>query len=101
MNSITLVGRLTHEPETRPVGAGQACRMRLAVDRRSREGAMFVDIDAFGPVGDACQAHLKKGRLVAILGRLEQDTWEGPDGGNRSKHYVIAASVEFLDRPRD
>lgn len=101
MNSITLVGRLTHEPESRAVGASQACRMRLAVDRRTRDGAVFVDIDAFGPTGEACQAHLKKGRLVAVLGRLEQDTWEGPDGKNRTKHYVVAAAVEFLDRPRD
>ena len=101
MNSITLVGRLTHEPESRAVGAGQACRMRLPVDRRTRDGAMFVDIDAFGPRGEACQAHLTEGRLVAVLGRLEQDTWESPDGKNRTKRYVVAAAVEFLDRPRD
>jgi single-strand DNA-binding protein len=101
MNSITLVGRLTQEPQTRPVGAGQACRMRLAVDRRTGAGAVFVDIDAFGPTGEACQAHLKKGRLVAVLGRLEHDTWEGSDGTNRTKHFVVAATVEFLDRPRD
>lgn len=101
MNSITLVGRLAQEPETRPIGSGQACRMRLAVDRRTRDGAVFVDVDAFGPTGEACQAHLAKGRLVAVLGRLEQDTWEGPDGKNRTKHYVVAAAVEFLDRPSD
>ena len=101
MNSITLVGRLTHAPESRPVGAGRACRMRVAVDRRTRDGAVFVDVDAFGPTGEACQEHLAKGRLVAVLGRLEHDTWEGAYGSNREKHYVVAAAVEFLDRPRD
>ena len=101
MNSITLVGRLTHTPESRSVGAGHACRMRLAVDRRTRDGAIFVDVDAFGPTGEACQAHLSKGRLVAVLGRLEHDTWEAPDGSKRHKHYVVAAAVEFLDRPKD
>ena len=101
MNSITLVGRLAAEPESRSVGNGQACRMRLAVDRRSRDGAVFVDADTFGPLGEACQAHLRCGRLVAVVGRLEHDTWRGPDGTARSKHYVIAAAVEFLDRPRD
>lgn len=101
MNSITLVGRLTQEPESRPVGSGRACRMRLAVDRRAKDSAVFVDIDVFGPAGEACQKHLRKGRLVAVLGRLEHDTWEGPDGSPRGKHYVIAAAVEFLDRPRD
>jgi len=101
MNSITLVGRLAAEPETRPVGAGHACRMQLAVDRRTRDGAVFVDVDTFGPVGEACQSHLRTGRLVAVLGRLEHDTWQGPDGTTRSKHYVVATTVEFLDRPRD
>jgi len=32
---------------------------------------------------------------------LEHDTWEAADGSNREKHYVVAAAVEFLDRPRD
>lgn len=101
MNSITLVGRLANEPETRPVGSGNACRLRLAVDRRTRDGAVFVDVDTFGPLGEACHTHLHTGRLVAVLGRLEQDVWETPDGSKRAKHYVVAAGVEFLDRPRD
>ena len=101
MNSITLVGRLTHAPESRPVGAGRACRMRVAIDRRTRDGALFIDVDAFGPTGEAGQAHLTKGRLVAVLGRLEHDTWEASDGSKREKHYIVASAVEFLDRPKD
>lgn len=75
--------------------------MRLAVDRHTRDGAVFVDVDAFGPTGEACQEHLAKGRLVAVLGRLEHDTWEASDSSKREQHYVIASAVEFLDRPRD
>lgn len=100
MNSITLVGRLAAEPASRPLAAGRACRLRLAVERRGGNGAMFVDVDTFGPLGEACRAHLRTGRLVAVLGRLEQDTWEAPDGSRRSKHHVVAVGVEFLDGPR-
>lgn len=100
MNSITLVGRLTHPPESRSVGAGRACRIRVAVDRRTRDGAVFGDVDAFGLTGEACEAYLAKGRLVAVLGRLEHDIWDAADGSKREKHYVVASTVEFLDRPK-
>jgi len=99
MNSITLVGRLACPPEHRPVTSGTVCRLRLAVERRRGDCPIYIDVDTFGPVASACEEHLGTGRKVAVLGRLEQDVWEGPDGTRRSKHRVAASTVEFLDRP--
>lgn len=97
MNSVTLVGNLAAEP--RPLPSGTACRLRLAVDRRSGSGAIFVDVDTYGPLAESCSTHLRKGRLVAVLGRLEHETWKASDGTTRSRHLVVASAIEFLDRP--
>jgi single-strand DNA-binding protein len=99
VNSITLVGNLAADPTPRPIGTGSACRLRLAVDRRSQSEALFVDVDTFGPLAETCAKHLAKGRLVAVHGRLDHESWRTSDGQPRSRHYVIASSVEFLDHP--
>lgn len=99
MNSITLVGNLAADPTPRRLRTGNACRLRLAVDRRSQPEALFVDIDTFGPLAETCAKHLAKGRLVAVHGRLDHECWQTSDGQPRARHYVIASTVEFLDRP--
>lgn len=99
MNSVTLVGNLAAEPRPRSLSNGTACRLRLAVDRRSGAGAVFVEVETFGRLAETCSSHLSTGRLVAVHGRLEQESWIAPDGGKCSRHFVIAAAVEFLDRP--
>lgn len=99
MNSITLVGNLATHPSARKLSTTDVCRLRLAVDRRSKAEALFVDVDTFGPLAETCAQHLTKGRLVAVHGRLDHETWESINGEPRSRYYVVASTVEFLDRP--
>lgn len=99
MNSITLVGNLAADPQPRRLRTANACRLRLAVDRRTQAEALFVDVDTFGPLAETCANHLAKGRLVAVHGRLDHEAWQTSDGQPRSRHYVVASTVEFLDRP--
>lgn len=99
MNSISLVGNLVADPNCRPLRTGTACRFRLAVDHRSRDEAIFIDVDTYGGLADACADHLRKGRLVAVSGRLDEERWT-QEGRNHSRHLVIASSVDFLDAPR-
>jgi single-strand DNA-binding protein len=98
MNDVSLIGRLTRDPELRTTRNGtDVATLRLAVDRRRRDdGAVFVDITCFEGQARACADHLAKGRQVAISGRLELDQWKADDGTNRSRLYVIAQSVQFL-----
>jgi single-strand DNA-binding protein len=98
MNDVSLIGRLTRDPELRTTRNGtDVAPLRLAVDRRRRDdGAVFVDITCFEGQARACADHLAKGRQVAISGRLELDQWKADDGTNRSRLYVIAQSVQFL-----
>ncbi|MGI8593503.1 MAG: single-stranded DNA-binding protein [Solirubrobacteraceae bacterium] len=108
MNSINLTGRLTRDPELRTTHSGTPVgSLRLAVQRRrSRDGedrgAVFVDVTAFGALGENCAQYLETGRQVAVSGRLELDEWENDAGQRRQRHHVIADEVEFLGgRPDD
>ncbi len=98
MNTINLIGRLTRDPESRSTGQGkEVANMRLAVPRRDRDAApVYVDVAAFDKLAELCNAHLEKGRQVAITGRLEYSEWETEQGQKRSGHSVIANDVEFL-----
>jgi single-strand DNA-binding protein len=98
MNTVQLIGRLTADPESKEAQPGRTlAKMRVAVPRRDRDaGAVFVDVVAWGALAEACAQHLARGREVAVAGRLELDEWTGEDGQRRSRHEVVADSVDFL-----
>ncbi len=98
MNTVTMIGRLTRDPEAVTTDGGtEICNLRIAVDRRKRDdGAVFVDVKAFQGLAHSCSEYLEKGRQVAVTGRLELDEWTTEDDQKRSRLYVIANSVEFL-----
>ena len=111
-NSATIVGRLTRDPELRTVStsAGQRSVLTLGLAVRrpiSPEGedaatADFFDVTVWGPQAETCAKYLRKGRLAAVLARLEPTTREGNDGSRRRGMEIIATAVEFLDRaPRE
>jgi single-strand DNA-binding protein len=97
MNSVSLIGHLTRDPESVDTKNGnEICNLRLAVDRRGQDGAIYTDVRTFGKQASVCAKHLEKGRQVAITGRLELDEWEAEGGAKRSRIYVIADRVDFL-----
>jgi single-strand DNA-binding protein len=104
MNTVSLIGRLTADPELRTTNGGTpVCTLRLAVSRPRKDGqdqgAVFVDVVTFNRQAEAVAEHIGKGRQVAVTGRLEYRQWEGADGSPHSKHEVIANQVEFLAKP--
>jgi single-strand DNA-binding protein len=101
MNTVNLIGRLTADPELTAPKGNPVCRYRIAVDRLGTDaGADFVTIVSFGSRGENDAKYLSKGRLVAITGRLHQNTWTDPEGNNRERVEVIASVTNFLDKPR-
>lgn len=101
MNSIQLIGRLTHEPEARGVEGKDVCRLRMAVSRIDKDAdPVYVDVVCFDGLARTVLEHLTKGRQVAVEGRLEHSVWSAEDGSRRERHEVIARSVDFLARPR-
>ena len=100
MNQVTLIGRLTADPELSAPKGNPVCRYRIAIDRIGSEGADFINIVTFGSRGENDAKWLTKGRLVAITGRLHHNTWTDSDGNNRERVEVVGASCQYLDSPK-
>lgn len=100
MNHITLIGRLTADPELTAPNGNPICRFRIAVDRAGKDGADYVTVASFGTRGENDAKWLTKGRLVAIAGRLHHNTWTDDDNNKRERYEVIAATVVYLDAAR-
>ena len=103
MNSITITGRLTQDPELVSLPSGTSvCKLRLAVDGMGRGGPSevgYINVNSFGPGGEAASHELSKGWLVAVSGRLQFGEWEAKDGTTRHD-YEIVGDIEFLAKPR-
>jgi single-strand DNA-binding protein len=99
MNSVDLTGRLTKDPELSERGGKSVCDLRLAVDNGQYDPT-YVDVSTFDGQAEACARYLRKGRQVAVSGRLVFRQWEAEDGSKRSRHSVVGR-VEFLDGKRE
>ena len=106
-NQVTLMGNLTRDPELRTTPNGQSvCGFGLALNRSYKgsdgnwqEVTDFVDIVAWGPLGERVSQYLSKGRPCLVSGRLQSRNWE-QDGQKRSKVEVVAQDVTFLGGPQ-
>lgn len=102
-NQVTLMGNLTRDPELRTTPNGQSvCSFSLALNRSYKaadgnwtEVTDFVDIVAWGPLGERVAQYLTKGRPALVSGRLQSSSWE-KDGQKRTKVEVVANDVTFL-----
>jgi single-strand DNA-binding protein len=102
-NQVILMGNLTRDPELRQIPSGQSvCSFSLALNRSFKgqdgnwqEATDYVDIVAWGPLGERVAQYVTKGRPVLVNGRLQSRSWE-QDGQKRSKVEVIAQDVTFL-----
>ena len=109
INRVTLVGRLTRDPELRHLPSGSpVLQLGLAVNGRQKDEAgnwtdkpNFFDVKVFGNQAEMLSQHLAKGRRVGIDGRLDWSSWEAQDGSKRSKVEVVAFQVQFLDSRSD
>jgi len=102
-NQVILMGNLTRDPELRTTPNGTTvCSFSLALNRSYKnadgdwtEATDFVDIVAWGALGERVAQYLSKGRAALVNGRLQSRSWE-QDGQKRSKLEVVAQDVTFL-----
>ena len=108
-NKVILLGNLTRDPEVRYTPKGSAVAdLGIAVNRQytlengeKREEVTFVDVTFWGRTAEVAGEYLKKGRPVFIEGRLQLDTWDDKQSGQkRSKLKVIGATMQMLGSPR-
>lgn len=99
LNNVVIAGRLTRDPELKPVGDTMVGHMGVAINRKykDKEEVTFVDVTAWGKTAENCGAYLRKGSAVYIEGYLKMDEWKTKDGQARQMLKVIALTVQFLD----
>lgn len=107
LNHVTIMGRLTRDPELRHTQSGTAVSsFTLAVDRdfKSHSGERetdFVNCTAWKSVAEFTARYLSRGRLAIVEGRLQSRRYTDKDGNNRTAYEVVASSVYFGDSKRD
>ena len=108
LNHITIMGRLTRDPELRRTGSGIAvASFTVAVDRDfgGRDGGEketdFIDCVAWRQTGEFVSKYFTKGRMAVVAGRLQIRSWTDKDGNKRRTAEVIADNVYFGDSKRE
>jgi len=105
LNQVTLIGRLTKNPELRYSQNGNAiCPLSLAVNRAAfkdgvEDEVYFFDVVTFGKTAEICNQYLTKGKQVGIQGYLRQRRWDDPNGQKRYKIEIVADRIQFLGSP--
>jgi len=99
LNSVSLTGRLTADPELKEFGEGkQVANFSLAVNEYKKgdgDAVSFVPVTVWNKTAEVAKNFLSKGSQVAIKGRLQQQRWE-QDGQKRSKIQIICESLTLL-----
>lgn len=111
LNKVMIIGNLTADPEVRSTPRGNnLTEFRVAVTRYTtganegerREETAFLDVTCWGRQAEVAAQYLAKGRPVFVEGRLQQDTWEDKQTGQRrSKIRIIAENIQFLNSRGD
>lgn len=107
LNNITIMGRLTRDPELRHTQSGIAvASFTLAVDRdyRSKDEEKetdFIDIVAWRHTAEFACKYFSKGRMAVVNGRLQIRQWEDKNGNKRKSAEVVANSMYFGDSKKE
>lgn len=104
MNKVILMGRLTRDPETRysqsasPVAITRySIAVRRSFARQGEPDVDFFNIVAFGKAGEFAEKYFKKGQMVAVVGKLQNNTWQDGQGNKRTTVEVIAEEQHFAE----
>lgn len=102
MNCITLMGRLTANPELRVATTGkEVCRFRIAVERSGpNRTADFIPIICFGSSANFVEKYFSKGSMIAVQGKLQTGSYTDKDGKKINSFEVVADEVSFCGDKR-
>ncbi len=106
LNHITIMGRLTRDPEMRRTGSGVAVTsFTIACDRdfgqNGEKETDFIDITTWRHTAEFVSKYFSKGRMAVVSGRLQIRKWEDKNGNKRNTAEVVADNVYFGDSKKD
>lgn len=101
LNQVCLMGNLTRDPELRHIQGGYSvCDFCMAINKKNngKDEVCYVDIVAWGRIGENCNRYLSKASCVLVQGYLKLESWNS-GGSARTKLKVIAENVQFVSAP--
>lgn len=107
LNTITIMGRLTRDPELRRTSSGVAvASFTLACERDfAPQGADketdFIDVCAWRYTAEFVEKYFSKGQMAVVTGRLQIRNWEDKEGNKRRSAEILADHVYFGEAKRD
>ena len=101
INTVTVSGNLTRDPEVRNLPSGQAvCSLRIAHNERFKDAsgewadrAAYFDVTVWSGLGEWMGRNLHKGQKVVVSGRLKWREWDDKEGNKRQAVDIVADSV--------
>jgi len=98
-NSITSVGYLVKDPETRQLNGGKSVtRLRVGISPSNAKTKCFIDLEVWDKLSEIASKYLTKGREFVFSGELAMDTWENKDTGKpQSKYFIRGNNIQFLN----
>lgn len=98
MNRSILAGRVVADPEVRYTRNETAvCHFKLTIQRGGSKDPEFISCVAWGGLAKICGEYLKKGRLVAVEGRLQIRSYKDKSGKNKSTTEIVVDNMQMLD----
>jgi single-strand DNA-binding protein len=109
LNTVTLGGNLTRDPELRSTQSGTSiCKVGLAVNSRRKDQSgnwvdepNYFDITIWGRLGEIVAESLQKGSRLAVQGRLKWRQWDATDGSGKRSAVEVVAEACFFDKRAD
>ena len=101
LNRVQLIGRLGKDPEGRFTPNGKkVTHFSLAVGQRwktkegeAKESTEWINVEAWGRLGEVCEQYLHKGSLIYLEGRLKTDRYEDKSG--ETKYFTEIMIYQF------
>jgi len=94
--SYQAVGRLTRDTEVRDAGEHKVGDFGIAINGFKDE-VLFLNCQTWNKQAESLAAYTKKGDKIMVAGELKEDKWEDDDGNKRSKMYLNANRIVFLE----
>ena len=106
LNKAFIIGNLTRDPELKALPSGsKVCTFSVATNRvfKDKEGkrqevAEFHNIVVFGRIAETVAQYMKKGSQVLVEGRIQNRSWDKPDGTKAYRTEIVADAVQFGSR---
>lgn len=101
MNKIFLIGNLTKDPEIRMTSTGKkVASFSMAIndgkDASGQDVTQYFNLNAWDKKADLLELYVKKGHKIAIVGKLQNRSWDGPDGTKKYATDVVVSDLELL-----